>query len=181
VQSRPITVLCVDDEAGALTLRELLLEKSGYTVLPARKAATALQIFKSHNVDLVISDHLLPDLTGADLTREMKLAKPFVPMMLLSGVTEPPAGAEHADLFINKARRTGCVSRKSGRPAQKQPNYRGKLLCRGSLRQAFSAKHLALHHPETAVTRHFVVEPGSQRESGHEGCSKADALPFSAD
>jgi len=96
------TILCVDDESGALRIRKLLLESAGYTVLPAGDAASALRTFESHSINLVISDHLLPGLTGAALTQEMKLTKPFVPVMLLSGLTEQPAGAEHADGFINK-------------------------------------------------------------------------------
>ena len=100
--ARPPTILCVDDEAGALTLRKLLLEQAGYTVLSAPDAATALQLFKSQTIHLVISDHLLPDLSGCELTREMKRQRPFVPIMLFSGVTEPPAEAGHADSFTCK-------------------------------------------------------------------------------
>lgn len=101
--ARPPTILCVDDDDNALTLRKLVLEQAGYNVLPASDAAAALKLFNSHTIHLVISDHLLPDLTGIELTREMKLRRPFVPMILISGVTELPADAEHADLFLDKA------------------------------------------------------------------------------
>jgi DNA-binding response OmpR family regulator len=96
------TILCVDDEPTALRIRGLLLEHAGYKVFPAPDGAAALKIFKSQIIDLVISDHLLPDLTGTELTREMKLARPFVPVMLLSGITELPRGVEHADVFMSK-------------------------------------------------------------------------------
>jgi len=101
--ARPPTVLCIDNEASALTLRQLLLEQAGYKVLPAANAVAAFQLFKSQTIDLVISDHLLPDLTGVEMTRMMKLERPFVPVMLFSGVADAPPGSEHADLFINKA------------------------------------------------------------------------------
>lgn len=100
--ARPPTILCVDDESIALALRQRVLEKAGYTVVPAANAATALELFESQTVDLVISDHLLPDLSGAELTREMKRSRPFVPIMLFSAVAEVPQGAEHADLFVSK-------------------------------------------------------------------------------
>jgi CheY-like chemotaxis protein len=101
--ARPPTVLCIDNETDALTLRQLLLEQAGYKVLSATNALSALQLFKSQTIDLVISDHLLPDLTGAEVTRRMKLERPFVPMMLFSGVPDIPQGSEHADLFVSKA------------------------------------------------------------------------------
>lgn len=96
------TILCVDDQPTALTIRTLLLEHAGYKVIPAHDATAALKCFKSQIIDLVISDHLLPDLTGTELTLEMKLARPFVPVMLLSGITELPAGVEQADVFMSK-------------------------------------------------------------------------------
>jgi DNA-binding response OmpR family regulator len=99
---RPPTILCVDDEATALTIRKLLLEHAGYKVVPAPDATAALKFFKSQIIDLVISDHLLPDLTGTELALEMKLTRPFVPVMLLSGITELPQGVEQADVFMSK-------------------------------------------------------------------------------
>jgi DNA-binding response OmpR family regulator len=56
-----------------------------------------------HNrVDLVISDHVLPDAPGADLLGEMKRANASVPVVLLSGFSETPAGVEQADIFLTK-------------------------------------------------------------------------------
>jgi CheY-like chemotaxis protein len=96
-------VLCVDNEAAVLTLRQMLLEQAGYKVLSATTADAALKLFKSQTIDLVVSDHLLPDLTGAEMTSKMKRERPFVPVMLFSAVLDAPPGSEHADLFVNKA------------------------------------------------------------------------------
>ena len=90
-------------KAAALTLRQMLLEQAGYKVLSATTAVTAFKLFESQTIDLVISDHLLPDLTGAEMTRDMKRKRPFVPVMLFSAVPDAPPGSEHADLFVNKA------------------------------------------------------------------------------
>jgi two-component system, OmpR family, response regulator CpxR len=103
VTARPPTVLCIDNEADALSLRQKLLEQAGYTILSATTAVAAFQLFESQTIDLVISDHLLPDLTGAEMTRKMKNERPFVPVMLFSAVPDAPSGSEHADLFVNKA------------------------------------------------------------------------------
>jgi signal transduction histidine kinase len=100
---QPLTILCVDDEAVALSVRKSLLERAGYHVLSALTADQALQIFRTNHIDVVVSDHLLPGATGTEMACTMKLARPEVPILLLTGVVDPPAGTEHVDKFINKA------------------------------------------------------------------------------
>lgn len=100
-QAIPV-ILCVDDEENALTLRKLVLQKAGYDVITARSADDALKIVGSHNVDLVVSDYLMPGTTGAELTKQLKEQHPQIPVMLLSGVNEIPPGADFADVFLPK-------------------------------------------------------------------------------
>jgi two-component system, OmpR family, response regulator CpxR len=98
ITARPPTVLCIDNEADALSIRQKLLEQAGYKILSATTALAAFKLFKSQTVDLVISDHLLPE-----LTRKMKAERPFVPVMLFSVILDAAPGSEHADLFVNEA------------------------------------------------------------------------------
>ena len=100
--SAPPTILCVDDESGALLIRRTILERSGYMVLTATNAEDALKMFGSIHVDLVVSDHLLPGATGTEMARQMKLVKPGVPILLLSGLVDAPAGTEYTDRYIDK-------------------------------------------------------------------------------
>src|SRR4051812_33098788 len=102
MQNRFRTILCVDDEQAALFLRTLVLEAEGYKVLTAITAEEALSVFKANEIHLVITDHVLPTITGSDLAREMKQLKPEVPVALLTGLGEPPPGAEYADAYIVK-------------------------------------------------------------------------------
>ena len=95
-------ILCVDDEAAALALRCLVLSSAGYEVLTAADGAAALEIFRSIQVDLVITDYRLPRLTGTQLAAEMKRLKPAIPIVLFSGFVEAPLGSDHADLVITK-------------------------------------------------------------------------------
>jgi DNA-binding response OmpR family regulator len=95
-------ILCVDDEPTGLTARRLLLSIAGYTVLTAPSGTSALRLFACNNVQLVITDHLLPDQTGAELVSEMKRIKPEVPVVLLTGLVDLPPGFEQADLFLTK-------------------------------------------------------------------------------
>ncbi len=100
--SNVLVILCVDDEQTGLTARRLLLSIAGYTVLTASSGTSALRLFNCNHVDLVITDHLLPDFTGAELARHMKQRKPEVPIALLTGLVDPPPGSESADLLLTK-------------------------------------------------------------------------------
>src|SRR5271166_7057113 len=95
-------ILCVDDETTGLTARRLLLSIAGYTVLTATSCNTATKLFACNHVDLVITDHLLPDSTGAELASEMKRLKPEVPIVLLTGLVDLPPGYEDVDLVLTK-------------------------------------------------------------------------------
>ena len=95
-------ILCVDDESVPLILRRLVLEKSGFQVIPAASGAEALDILNAQPVDLVLTDLLMPGLNGLELARKIKERTPRLPIILLSGVNEVPEDAECADLFLSK-------------------------------------------------------------------------------
>ena len=95
-------ILCVDDEENQLAVRKLVLESKGYAVLTAPSGQQALVLLAQHPVDLVLSDHLMPGLTGAELARQIKAQKPELPVILISAVNEIPADAVYADLFMSK-------------------------------------------------------------------------------
>jgi CheY-like chemotaxis protein len=95
-------ILCIDDEPTGLTARRLLLSVAGYTVLTANSSDCALKLFRCNHVDLVITDHFLADLTGAELVSEMKRLRPAVPIILLTGLVDLPPGYETADLLLTK-------------------------------------------------------------------------------
>ena len=97
-----VVILCVDDEENPLILRKLVLEKAGYQVVTASSGRKALEILQSQPVHLVLSDLLMPGMTGTELTRQVKELYPKIPVVLVSGVNEIPPEASHADLFISK-------------------------------------------------------------------------------
>ena len=95
-------ILCVDDEENQLAVRKLVLEQAGYSVLAAGSGQQALDLLASHPIDLVLSDHLMPGLTGTELARHIKAQDPDLPVILISAVNEIPADAAYADLFMSK-------------------------------------------------------------------------------
>jgi CheY-like chemotaxis protein len=95
-------ILCVDDDAVALRVRALVLSSAGYEVVSASNVNEALEILRTRPIDLVITDHLLPGSTGAELAAHIKHHQPDIPIALLSGLSEPPEGAEYADIYLFK-------------------------------------------------------------------------------
>lgn len=100
--SDPAVILCVDDELAALQLRAVILSLAGYESLTAASAEDALNTLRFRRVDLVIVDQMLPGLSGTEVIGKIKKLRPELPVVLLSGLVEPPEGAEQADLFITK-------------------------------------------------------------------------------
>ena len=98
-----ITILCVDDEETPRTLRKLILQKQGYQVITAASGAEALELLDRANINLVLSDQMMPGMTGTELTKSVKSLRPTMPVILISGVNEVPSDARRADRFISKA------------------------------------------------------------------------------
>ena len=96
-------ILCIDDEPNLLTIRQLLLSSEGYEVIGTASGSAGLELFKQEKIDLVITDHLLPDISGVQVAVEMKRLNPDVPIILLTGLFEAPEGAQNADLFLTKS------------------------------------------------------------------------------
>jgi len=96
------TILCVDDNEQALSVRKFMLETRGYRVLTALTAQQALELFQEGNVDLVLSDLIMPLMDGNELVHRLKAMHPEVPMILMSGSVKAYERASHADAFLPK-------------------------------------------------------------------------------
>ncbi|HEX9671016.1 MAG TPA: response regulator, partial [Thermoanaerobaculia bacterium] len=81
------TILLVDDEAGVRRLARLVLEKRGYRVLEAGSAAAAMDLVGSHpgRLDLVLTDAVMPGLSGRSLLAHVASARPEARGVLMSG------------------------------------------------------------------------------------------------
>jgi CheY-like chemotaxis protein len=95
-------LLCVDDEPIALSLRTLILEKAGYEVIPASSGGEGMEILQSREIDLVLTDFLMPSMIGTDFAKQIKAKNPSMPVLLLSGINELPPDAQIADKFLSK-------------------------------------------------------------------------------
>jgi len=78
-------VLVVDDEDSLRRAFVRLLTRKGHSVLEARRGSEALDILDQRDVDVVLSDITMPDMSGVELLREVRARKPNVPVILMTG------------------------------------------------------------------------------------------------
>ena len=96
------TILCVDDNEQALSIRKILLETRGYRVLACNSGELALEAFRRGGVDLVLTDLLMPGVDGSRLVEEIKRLSPQTPAVLISGRIKVYERETLADLFLPK-------------------------------------------------------------------------------
>lgn len=93
-----------DDDAIRLALT-LALEDEGYTVHQAANGRAGLQLFRTHDVDLILVDLRLPDMSGFDVCREIR-SESIVPIIIITAQTDTHdmvAGLEAgADDYVTK-------------------------------------------------------------------------------
>ena len=96
------TILCVDDNEQALSIRKVMLETRGYRVVSCTGGEEALERFKKGGVDLVLTDLIMPGLDGTRLIEEIKGLSPQTPVILLSGKVKIYDRDSKADVFLPK-------------------------------------------------------------------------------
>jgi CheY-like chemotaxis protein len=83
------TVLVVEDEDLVIEMTERILEKLGYRVLTAETPAGALEVAKMYagEIDLLISDVIMPGMNGRELAAEFRALYPNMKTLFMSGYT----------------------------------------------------------------------------------------------
>jgi PAS domain S-box-containing protein len=82
------TVLLVDDEPLVRASTADMLAEMGYEVVEADSGADALALIELRVPDLVITDHLMPGLSGTDLALILAAERPGLPVLIVSGYAE---------------------------------------------------------------------------------------------
>lgn len=96
------TILCVDDNEQALSVRKFMLETRGYRILASLVPEEAIELFRQGGIDLVLSDLTMPRMDGNELARRMKEITPEVPILLISGSVKAYERATCGDCFLPK-------------------------------------------------------------------------------
>lgn len=103
-------ILAIDDEPAILKLLEINLLANGFRVLKAANGAEGLRLTKSHGPQLILLDLGLPDISGLDLLKELKVwyKKPII---IVSAIHQEASIIEALDSgasdYLTKPFRTG--------------------------------------------------------------------------
>ena len=119
-RARKQTVLLVEDDAAVRRYLEVILRRAGYEVLAAANGLEAIKAALSAKIDAVVTDALMPHLSGHELCRYLR-ARPELsglPILLLSGLEPDAVGApeqsQYADAHLTKPVRpevfTDCLA-----------------------------------------------------------------------
>jgi DNA-binding NtrC family response regulator len=82
-------ILVVDDEEPVRSALRHVLEADGYSIVEAEDGPTALELLKSTPIHLVISDHVMPQMSGVDLLKLVRVRHPSVVRIMLTGDKDP--------------------------------------------------------------------------------------------
>lgn len=91
ISNNKINILAVDDDQVNLTILKNILEVSGYKLIMAKSANEALQKLEQRNFDLVISDVMMPNTSGYELTKNIRerFSLLELPVLLLTARSHP--------------------------------------------------------------------------------------------
>ena len=90
-------ILCTEDDPDTREMIIYALEQHGFDVICTESSAMALDLAKKDGFDLYLIDNWLPDLSGAELTKELREFDTRTPILFYSGVAYN-ADKEHARL-----------------------------------------------------------------------------------
>jgi two-component system cell cycle sensor histidine kinase/response regulator CckA len=112
------TVLIVEDEAAVRDMARRILQSAGYTVLSANNGQEALALLERHHgtVHLMLTDMVMPGMTGGDLSIQVKVIRPRTKVLYTSGYTDGTSLfhglLDKATHFIGKPYTIAALTRK---------------------------------------------------------------------
>jgi CheY-like chemotaxis protein len=99
----PATLLLIDDNPIQAATRQTILRRAGYHVIAVLNPERALETFQAEQfpapIDLIITDHLMPGMNGAEFITRLRTFSPSVPVLVISGMAE--AEEEYKDLSVD--------------------------------------------------------------------------------
>lgn len=100
------TILVVEDDPTVLLYVRMVLQRGNYNVIEASNGTEAIKIIEQQNadVDVVISDVMMPSMTGVELHAALRRIKPQLSMILMSGYSADtvPGGLTDEIIFLQK-------------------------------------------------------------------------------
>lgn len=85
---RAQTILVIDDEENIRELVRAVLENAGYEVLDAADGDIGLEVFRSNQVDLIITDLIMPGKEGIETISELRKQQSNLKILAISGAVD---------------------------------------------------------------------------------------------
>jgi signal transduction histidine kinase/ActR/RegA family two-component response regulator len=84
------TILLVEDEDAVRAIARRVLTKYGYTVIEAGNGPEALELLAAHEsaIDVVLTDAVMPQMSGPELATAIEARRPDLPVIVMSGYTD---------------------------------------------------------------------------------------------
>jgi CheY-like chemotaxis protein len=98
-------VLLAEDDRALRRFLQVILERAGYIVVPAADGLEAMKIALSSGVDILVTDAMMPNLSGHELCRFVRNSQTLthLPVILLSALEQKePNDGEQIDAFLSK-------------------------------------------------------------------------------
>ncbi|MET0752172.1 MAG: response regulator [Pyrinomonadaceae bacterium] len=98
-------ILLAEDDASMRRFIEVILQKADFDVITAEDGLAAMQIALDDDIDVVVADAIMPNMTGYDLCRMLRSNpdKAGVPLVILSGLQQNNAEMDGiADAYLLK-------------------------------------------------------------------------------
>jgi CheY-like chemotaxis protein len=99
----PATLLLIDDNAVQAATRQTILKRAGYYAIAVLSPERALEQLRGNDypapIDLIITDHVMPGMNGAEFVAKLRAFAPDVPVLVISGMAE--AEEEYAGLDVH--------------------------------------------------------------------------------
>jgi signal transduction histidine kinase len=95
-RGRGETILVVEDEPAVLRVVTRILQRNDYSVMAATNGTQALALAADHEFDLLLTDVVMPGISGLELADRVKRAHPRAAVLLMSGYSADLAGPGHA-------------------------------------------------------------------------------------
>jgi two-component system, cell cycle sensor histidine kinase and response regulator CckA len=107
------TILFVEDESDLRDLVSEVLSAKGFEVLLASDGYEAVRLLTEHHVDLLLTDVVMPGISGFELARQAKLMRPGLRVLYTTGYAEQAQGrhgVRHGKLLTKPIRAAELVS-----------------------------------------------------------------------
>ncbi len=97
------TLLLIDDNPIQAATRQTILKRAGYNVIAVLSPERALDTLRANDfpspIDLILTDHIMPGMNGAEFITQLRTFAPTIPVLVISGM--PDAEEEYVGLGVD--------------------------------------------------------------------------------